>query len=93
MSMDWRKSKKANELREYIDKVFKPRKEGMKNLDREIIVDFIALELAAERQRVVKEIWKDINTLLANYSLDRPVPPAAVRYVIESFLKEPNDKV
>jgi hypothetical protein len=44
---DWRNSEKANELREYIDKVYKPRlKDGMKNLDREIIIDFIAKEIA-----------------------------------------------
>ena len=33
---DWRKSKKADELRDYIDKVFKPRRVGMKNLEREL---------------------------------------------------------
>lgn len=45
--MDWRKSKKADELREYLDKVYKPRKQGMKNLDREIIIDFVAKEIDA----------------------------------------------
>lgn len=42
---DWRKSKKANELRSYIDTVFQPRKGLMKNLDREIIIDFVAKEV------------------------------------------------
>lgn len=45
MIKDWRKSKKADELREYIDKHFKPKKPGMKNLDREIIIDFVAKEI------------------------------------------------
>jgi hypothetical protein len=44
---DWRKSKKANELREFIDKVFKPRKPSIKNLDRELIIDFVAKEIAS----------------------------------------------
>ncbi len=42
---DWRKSAKANELRDYIDKYFRPRKKGMTNLDREIIIDFVAKEI------------------------------------------------
>ncbi len=47
MKKDWRKSKKADELREYIDKVFKPReKDGMSGLDREIIIDFVAKEIS-----------------------------------------------
>jgi hypothetical protein len=44
---DWRKSKKAGELRDFIDKVFKPRKAGPKNLDRELIIDFVAKEIKA----------------------------------------------
>ncbi len=43
---DWRKSAKADELREYIDKVFKPKKPTMGGLDREIIIDFIAKEVS-----------------------------------------------
>lgn len=42
---DWRKSEKADELREYIDTHLKPRKEGMKNLDRELIIDFVAKQI------------------------------------------------
>lgn len=43
---DWRKSDRAKELRDYIDRVYKPRKAGMENLDREIIIDFVAKEIA-----------------------------------------------
>lgn len=46
----WRASPKANELRAYIDKVLKPRKSTIENLDREIIVDFIANEVAKGEQ-------------------------------------------
>lgn len=42
MNRDWRKSKQADELRDFIDKVYKPRKATMKNLERELIIDFIA---------------------------------------------------
>ncbi len=46
MEDDWRKSKKADELRKYIDKFFVPKKKNtMKNLDREIIIDFVAKEI------------------------------------------------
>lgn len=34
--MEWEK-----ELRDFIDTVFKPRKAGPKNLDRELIIDFV----------------------------------------------------
>lgn len=44
---DWRRSKKANELRKYIDKVYRPLDAGIKNLDREIIIDFVAKEIDA----------------------------------------------
>jgi hypothetical protein len=47
MKNDWRKSAKAEELRQFIDAVFKPRKAGPKNLDREIIIDFVAKEIKA----------------------------------------------
>lgn len=44
------------ELRDYIDKTLKPRKPGMKNLDREIIIDFVrqtvAKAKAEERGRI-----------------------------------------
>lgn len=43
---DWRKSKEADELRDYIDAHLKPRKAGMKNLDREVIIDFVAKQIA-----------------------------------------------
>lgn len=51
---DWRKSKKADELREFIDKVYKPRKAGIKNLERELIVDFIAKEIEAAPTKSLK---------------------------------------
>ncbi len=47
---DWRKSAAANELRDYIDKYFKPRKAGMQNLDREVIIDFVAKQIGSGRQ-------------------------------------------
>ena len=34
MEKDWRKSKKVDELREFIDRFFKPRNKGMKNWDK-----------------------------------------------------------
>lgn len=42
---DWRKSKKADELRDFIDKSFKVRKPTLGNLEREMIIDFVAKEL------------------------------------------------
>lgn len=45
---DWRKSKKANELRSFIDTVFQSRKGSiyaMDGLDRELIIDFVAKEV------------------------------------------------
>lgn len=47
MKKDWRKSKKADEFRKYIDKVFKPRNVGFKNIDRELVIDFVAKEIEA----------------------------------------------
>lgn len=46
---DWRKSKEADELRKFIDSQFKIRKPTMKNLEREIIIDFVAKEIEKYR--------------------------------------------
>lgn len=48
---NWRKSAKAKEFRDYFDKFLKPKKQGMKNLDREILVDFIAKEVDAAEKK------------------------------------------
>jgi hypothetical protein len=47
MKKDWRKSAKANELRDFIDKQFKVRKPTIKNLEREVLIDFVAREIGA----------------------------------------------
>jgi hypothetical protein len=44
------------EFREYFDKTLKPKKPTMKNLDREILVDFIRSERLAAQQEIVKMI-------------------------------------
>ena len=44
---NWRKSKDADELRDFIDKVYKPRKVTIGNLDREIIIDWVAKKIEA----------------------------------------------
>jgi hypothetical protein len=51
MNKDWRKSKEADELREYIDIYFKPRHAGPKHLDREVIIDFVAKQVDAASKR------------------------------------------
>lgn len=42
---DWRKSKKADELRNYINTSLKPRKPTLGGLERELIIDFVAKEV------------------------------------------------
>jgi len=49
--VDWRKSEKADELRFFIDEVFKPKKPSIKNLDREVIIDFVAKEVEKARKQ------------------------------------------
>ena len=49
MKKDWRKSKKADELREFIDKSFKVKKPTLGGLEREIIIDFVAKEIEANK--------------------------------------------
>lgn len=44
---DWRKSEKADELREFIDKSFKVKRPSMGGLERELIIDFVAKEIEA----------------------------------------------
>jgi len=46
----------SEEFREYFDKHLKPKKPSMKNLDREILVDFINRTLNRERERWVERI-------------------------------------
>lgn len=53
---DWRKSTKADELREYIHKVFKPKKKDIAGIDREIIIDFIAKEITLAEERGRREV-------------------------------------
>lgn len=53
---DWRKSAKADELRDFMKKVFKPRKQGIANLDDEIIIDFIAKELLQDRKDTLESV-------------------------------------
>ncbi len=48
---DWEK-----ELSEYIDKTLKPKKPGIKNLDREIVIDFVRKLLDQRTKEVIDEI-------------------------------------
>lgn len=43
------------ELREFVDKVFKPKKPGMKNLEREILVDFVDRQKSYTRKEALQE--------------------------------------
>lgn len=62
--IDWRKSDKANELREYIDSSFKQVLPGMTGLGRELIIDFAAKEretaLTQQREHIAGEVEKII---------------------------------
>lgn len=42
---DWRKSKKANELREFINSTLKPKNATLGGLECELIIDFVAKEI------------------------------------------------
>lgn len=58
---DWRESAKADEFREYFDKTLKPKKPTMGNLDREIIIDFIAKEIEQAKQKTIENSLQKIN--------------------------------
>lgn len=46
----------ADELREYFDRHLKAKKPGMKNLDREILVDFVRKTLASHNNSLVERL-------------------------------------
>jgi hypothetical protein len=59
---DW-----EEELREYFDKTLKAKKPTIKNLDRELLVDFVSSLLKARNREIIEKIaqteiqyWKDI---------------------------------
>ena len=56
----------------------------------ESVVNLIRMAEERGRAKALEEVLSNMNTLLANYSVDRPCPPAAVRYIIES-LQSSND--
>lgn len=64
------------EFREYFDKALKPKKPTMKNLDRELLVDFIskveATAIAQERARLREEVVK-LPTYIINESWARNI--------------------
>lgn len=52
---DW-----EEEFREYFDKALKPKKPTMKNLDRELCVNFIKNLLSTELESIRKEVIREI---------------------------------
>jgi hypothetical protein len=55
-----------DEFREYFDKTLKPKKPTIKNLDRELCVDFISKQIEQARE-VVRVVWEDSKDELYTY--------------------------
>lgn len=57
---DWRNSAKANELREFIDQSFKVKKPTLGNLERELIIDFVAKERDDAKEELRVHIEREV---------------------------------
>ena len=79
------------EFREYFDKILKPKKPTMKNLDRELCIDFISNLLNSQLKEIKEKISEDKHIsdyLGGGYA----VSLNDVDSIIDSYLKEKNEE-
>ena len=53
--------KRCEELREYFDQTLKPKKPTMKNLDRELLVNFLSESIQQAEQEMKEQIMHELS--------------------------------